>query len=115
MTTDRSLETLTAGDFRDNRGTRFRLTGKSPDGGSPASFEADLVDVTEYAANASGTFRVPFSVLFHGPLEPVMPQGVYRLEHERFGALELLIVPVGPDVPAPDEAPTAMRYEAVFG
>ena len=44
-----------------------------------------------------------------------MPQGVYRLEHERFGALELLIVPVGPDVPAPDEAPTAMRYEAVFG
>jgi hypothetical protein len=116
VSTGRSLETLTAGDFRGYRGTRFRLTGRSREGGSPASFEAELVDVTEYAAGASGTFRTPFSVLFHGPLEPVMPQGTYRLEHEQLGALELFIVPVGPSVPpAPGEAPAAMRYEAVFG
>jgi hypothetical protein len=116
VSTGRSLETLTAEDFRTSKGTRFRLTGGSPEGDSPASYEAELVDVTEYAANASGTFRVPFSVVFHGPLEPVMPQGTYHLEHEQFGALELFIVPIGPNEPsAPAEAPTAMRYEAVFG
>jgi hypothetical protein len=41
-----------------------------------------------------------------------MPQDTYRLEHERFGVLEVFIVPVGPATP--DEAASAMRYEAVF-
>ena len=112
----RSLETLTAGDFRGNLGTRFRLTAKSSEDGSPVSFEVELVEVTEHATSASGALRVPFSVLFHGSLKPVMPQGIYHLEHERLGTLDLFIVPVGPDEPsAPGEAPTSMRYEAVFG
>ena len=71
--------------------------------------------MTEYQANAAGSFRAPFSVLFHGPLEPVMPQGIYQLEHEHFGTLELFVVPIGPNEVAPRETPTAMRYEAVFG
>ncbi|MGH3157823.1 MAG: DUF6916 family protein [Streptosporangiaceae bacterium] len=111
MTSERSLDTLTAEDFRDHKNTRFRMTGD----GSPASFEAELVSVTEYTDNASGTFRTPFSVLFHGPLEPVLPQGTYRLEHDGLGTLDLFIVPVGPDTPEPESEPTAMRYEAVFG
>ena len=112
----RSLQTLTAEDFRGHQGTRFRLTGGSPPGNSPVYIEADLVEVTEHVASATGTLRAPFSVLFHGPLEPVMPQGIYRLEHQQLGTLELFIVPVGPDEPrVPGEAPTAMRYEAVFG
>jgi hypothetical protein len=109
---DRSLQTLTAGDFRPHQGTRFRLTGGSP----PGSVETELVEVTEHGTSAPGSFRAPFSVLFHGPLEPVLPQGIYRLEHEQLGTLELFIVPVGPDEPrVPGQAPTAMRYEAVFG
>jgi hypothetical protein len=46
-----------------------------------------------------------------------MPQGIYRLEHQRLAILEVFIVPVGPPAPdeaAPDEAAPAMRYEAVF-
>ena len=115
MPDDRSLQTLAAGDFSANLGTRFRVTG-GPPGGSPVSFEAELVEVTEHADRARGAFRGPFSVLFHGPLQPVGPQGIYRLEHEQLGTLELFLVPIGPDEPsAPVQAPTAMRYEAVFG
>lgn len=113
---DRSLQALTAEDFRAHQGTRFRLTGGSPPGGSPASVEAELAEVTEHAVSARGTFRVPFSVLFHGPLQPVLPQGIYRVEHEKLGALELFLVPVGPDgTSGPGQVPTAMGYEAVLG
>lgn len=85
-------------------------------GGAPVSSEVELVDVTEYAADPPGTLRAPFSVLFHGPLEPVLSQGIYRLEEERLGTLELFVVPIGPDEPAAHQgAPTAMRYEVVFG
>ena len=116
MSDDRSLQTLTAEDFRGHQGTRFRLTGGSPPGGSPVTIETELVEVTEHVDSAPGTFRAPFSVLFHGPLQPVMPQGIYRVEHEQLGTLELFIVPVGPDEPrAPGQGPTAMCYEAVFG
>jgi hypothetical protein len=115
VTNEHSLETLTAEDFQGKHGTRFRLSGESAEGGSPASFEAELAEVNEHPA-AAGTFRAPFSLVFHGPLEPVMPQGTYRVEHEHFGTVALFIVPVGPNASAESgEAPTAMRYEAVFG
>ena len=115
MSTGPSLKTLTAEDFRGHQGTAFRLTG-APYGGSEVSIDTELVDVTEYPARASATLRAPFSVLFHGPLQPVAPQGIYRVEHAELGTLELFIVPVGPDEPtASGPAPTAMRYEAVFG
>jgi hypothetical protein len=113
---DRSLQTLTAGDFRPHQGTRFRLTGRLPPDGLPATIETELVEVTEHGYSTPDSFRAPFSVLFYGPLQPVLPQGSYRVEHEQLGTLELFIVPVGPDESrVPGQAPTAMRYEAVFG
>jgi hypothetical protein len=116
VTSERSLETLTAGDFRDHRGTRFKLTGQSPEGGSAVSVEAELADVSESPPGPPGASRTPFSVVFHGPLKPVLPQGIYRLEHEHLGTLELFVVPIGPNEPSGDgQAPTAMRYEVVFG
>ena len=116
MPDDRFLQKLTAGDFRPYQGTRFRITGGSPPGRSPVTIETELVEITEHGAGAQGSFRAPFSVVLHGPLEPVMPQGICRLEHEKLGTLELFIVPVGPAEPsAPGQAPTAMRYEVVFG
>ena len=51
--------------------------------------------------------RAPFSLLFLGPAEPVLPQHIYRLEHESIGPLEIFVVPV-----ARDE--TGTTYEAVF-
>lgn len=53
--------------------------------------------------------RDPFSVIFVGPLEPVLPQAIYTLMHEDLGTLDLFLVPVGPD-----RAQTGIQYEAVF-
>jgi hypothetical protein len=113
---ERSIETLTAADFRDHKGARFRVTGGPAQDDSPGPFEAELVDVTEHPTDAAGAFRAPFSVVFHGPLDPVRPQGIYRLEHEQLGGVDLFLVPLGPSAPGePADAPAAMRYEAVFG
>jgi hypothetical protein len=114
--TDRSLLTLTAEDFRPLLGTRFRLTAWAPADAPGASVDTDLAEVTEHPGGAGAPLRTSFSVLFHGPLHPLLPQGMYRVEHDELGTLELFLVPVGPDEPAvPGAAPAAMRYEAVFG
>lgn len=114
MTHGRSLDTLTAEDFRDVKGSRFQLKIDHPEPERRVAFQFELVDVTP-ARGYSSTFRQPFTVLFHGPIQPVLRQGIYRLEHDKLGALELFIVPVGPDEPPEPGAPAAMRYEAVFG
>jgi hypothetical protein len=100
MTTDRPLDELTAEDFLAVKGEQFRLTA--------AQLDLELAQVTQYSGGFPSTARPPFSVLFHGPLQPVLPQAIYRLENEQLGGLELFIVPLGPEQ-------GAMRYEAVFG
>jgi hypothetical protein len=52
--------------------------------------------------------RLPFSILFRGPLDPLLPQKTYLFEHDELGSFDLFIVPIGRD-----EAGTC--YEAVFG
>jgi hypothetical protein len=47
--------------------------------------------------------RAPFSLVFRGGPTPPLPQRIHRVEHAELGALEIFLVPVGPD-----------RYEAVF-
>ena len=49
----------------------------------------------------------PFSILFRGPAEPVLPQAIYRLSHSALDAQDLFLVPIGPDG-------EGMTYEAVF-
>lgn len=51
--------------------------------------------------------RPPFSLLFHGPSDPLLPQATYRFEHETIGAMEIFIVPLGHD-------DHGSAYEAVF-
>jgi hypothetical protein len=76
----------------------------------------ELSEVTEASHPPVGSFRAQFAVVFHGHLEPVIPQGSYRLEHDQLGTLELFLVPIGPDnLTDPGQDAQAMRYEAVFG
>ena len=51
--------------------------------------------------------REPFSLLFQGPLKPLLPQGIHRLLHPELGEIALFLVPVGP-------LGQAMQYEAIF-
>jgi hypothetical protein len=91
-----SLETLTIADFAPRLHEPFRVV---PDGGEP--FEVELVEVTEIPREPGG--RSPFSLVFRGGPSPPLPQAIYRVEHDEIGALEIFLVPIGPD-----------RYEAVF-
>lgn len=78
------------------------------DGGTLA---LELTEATTSAepggAGPDGQQRDQFSLVFHGPAAPVVPQGTYLLAHDDLGELELFLVPLGPD-------PGGMRYEAAF-
>ena len=76
------------------------------DGDSQLDLRLIRVEAKEGASPPPGS-RVPFSLLFRGPLEPVLPQHLYSLANDHIGIVEIFIVPIGPD----DEG---MRYEAVF-
>jgi hypothetical protein len=62
----------------------------------------------ERPATAKDDAARPFSLVFRGPMEPVLQQQIYRLECEGLvESLDLFLVPIGPDA-------NGMRYEAVF-
>ena len=95
------LEDFTLATFADRLGETFRV-GEGTD-----VLELELVEATAGIAGREGVGRVPFSVVFRGPPEPVLPQRIYRFEHEELGSFELFIVPIGP-------GEAGMQYEAVF-
>jgi uncharacterized protein DUF6916 len=96
------LDALTHESFRPHVGTPFRVGTE----GSGTSLTLTLFEVT-LLGGAGPARRQPFSLLFHGPRTPVLPQRIYRFEHEQMGDLEIFIVPIGPDA-------DGMRYEAIF-
>ena len=105
------LETFTIDTFKDYAGSKFSIEL----GGTLGSMELSLAEATalgtEPAALPPGIQRVeriPFSLIFHGPMQPVMPQRIYAFTHEKIGKFEMFIVPIGPD------SSGNMRYEAVF-
>lgn len=96
----RDLESLTAADFSSCRQDPFRIRA------TPAEpFEVELIEVSEGAARSPQ--RSSFSLVFRGGPSPPLPQRIYRVEHESLGALDLFLVPLGPDA-------VGERYEAVF-
>jgi hypothetical protein len=50
--------------------------------------------------------REPFSVIFRGPLHPVLPQQIHAVSGP-METLEIFMVPIGPDQ-------MGMQYEAIF-
>jgi Domain of unknown function (DUF6916) len=51
--------------------------------------------------------REPFALLFRGPSQPILAQGIHRMHTETLGTLEIFLVPIGPDG-------IGQRYEAIF-
>jgi hypothetical protein len=102
------LDKLTSGDFARYKNQEFRIHDASD---STESLIAELIEVTELGTtNASGkgeATRRPFSIIFRGPADQILPQRTYRVEHEAMGSLDVFLVPIGPD-------DRGMRYEAVF-
>ena len=96
------LEDFTLETFAGRLGETFRVDG---DSGVVDLRLASAEDRHQGPAKPQG--RAPFSIVFVGPREPILPQRIYRFEHEGLGAFELFIVPIGPDE-------SGMQYEAVF-
>jgi hypothetical protein len=59
----------------------------------------------EYAGGPAS--RTPFSLLFQTSEQHILPQGIYRLNHDAMGDLEFFLVPVARDT-------AGVTYEAAF-
>lgn len=98
----RMLEELAYSDFFERVGEEFRVAVED------AAVVLVLSEVTDLTRReAPSPRRSPFSLIFLGPLAPVLPQRIWPLEHGGLGRLEIFLVPIGPDA-------SGMRYEAVF-
>ncbi|HEX2091023.1 MAG TPA: hypothetical protein VHG28_01425 [Longimicrobiaceae bacterium] len=95
------LETFTHDTFAGHLGEAFLI--RLDDGNT---IETRLAEARTWGSGSDGQ-RVPFTLTFRGPLSPVLPQRIYRMENEGMGAFDLFLVPIGPDA-------GGMRYEAVF-
>lgn len=97
---------ITFDQFEGRVGEGFVVTAA----GGPA-VETELVEAVESdlagGKGPDGRTRQQFSLVFRGPAEPVLEQAIHTVEHGELGALEIFLVPIGPDA-------TGMRYQAVF-
>ena len=97
------LETFTVATFVPHLGEPFHIRLDAPD-----PLEVVLIEATELGGGgARPGRRTPFSIVFRGPRAPLLPQRIYRIEHDAIGTFDLFLVPIGPD-------PEGLRYEAVF-
>ena len=98
-----SLDQLQADDFSKCLHQTFRLHVADGD-----PLEVELIQVSRATpADENPDRRQPFTLLFRGPAEVTLDQGIYKIENETLGDLELFVVTIGPD----DEG---MRHEVVF-
>jgi hypothetical protein len=99
------LHSLTSDDFQPCLNQSFHLRFDPP-----VDLALELVQVTDLGeVPAPGQARRrAFSLLFYGPpSRGCLPQRIYRLEHTGLGALDIFLVPIGPEM-------GRMRYEAIF-
>ena len=95
------LDTLTLDHWRECVGQSFRVRLDQE-----TEIDLKLTSATPLGAE-SGYRRQPYSLLFAGPLTPLLPQATYTLQNESMGELGIFLVPIGPQG-------QAMRYEAIF-
>ncbi|KAA1417776.1 hypothetical protein F0U44_15915 [Nocardioides humilatus] len=99
---------FTYDDFADRTGDEF--VARAPEG-DDTSVALTLAEATVQGVaggtGPDGSTRQQFSLLFRGPAEAQLSQGLWLLEHATMGELALFLVPLGPDAEGP-------RYEAAF-
>jgi hypothetical protein len=93
------LKRLTRDIFAEHLNTPFQV-----DRGDAHSAALELVEAS--AAAAPPGYEA-FSLVFRGPLAPLLPQGIHHFHHATIGAFELFTVPIRQDQ-------RGLYYEAVF-
>ena len=95
------LDRVSDADFTPHLHSRFRLTVEK------LSLELELVEVNDTGRKSAPESRSSFSLLFKGAKDNLLPQQMYRIEHDKLDAMDLFIVPVRADQ-------NGYYYEAVF-
>ena len=93
------LESFTIETFSEQLNTNFRARLDETD-----AIEAELIEVTD---NGSSPDQERFSLVFRSPRNRPPTQGLYKIEHEKLGEFDLLLVPIRQDK-------QGLYYEAVF-
>lgn len=93
-------EHLTRDSFSAQLTTKFRFGV-----GTEKTVELELVEVQTHGDVTGQTER--FSAFFRGPLDQLLPQSIYRMEHDALGSAEIFIVPIRRDG-------EGFYYEAAF-
>jgi hypothetical protein len=79
---------------------------------SGIAVSTELVEATESSLlggpGPEGQQRHQFSLVFRGPPEPSLGQGIHRVEHGELGELGLFLVPIGP---GPEGG---LQYQSLF-
>jgi hypothetical protein len=77
--------------------------------GGSSTLEFQLVECQKLAGSARQISpREPFSLIFLGPCQPILPQRMYTFEFGELGSLEIFIVPIQSDS-------SGTKYQAIFG
>lgn len=103
-----SLETVTHRDFEDYVDQQFDLSVEEH------SFPLILEQVKYLREGQREGDRDQFSLLFKGPVTPILPQHIYDLSHAELGDLSLFLVPIGRDKGRDQDPEAALLYEAIF-
>jgi hypothetical protein len=72
------------------------LVSEALAGDASTGIELSLMMASLRSRPAPPTYE-QYSMLFIGPVEPLLPQGTYRFRHDQIGELSLFMVPVGCD------------------
>lgn len=94
------LETLTQADWAQCLQQDFQV-----DLGGGGTSIMRLVSVTGFTSSADPA-REAYSLVFLGT-KPVLSQSIYTLKHDKMGALDIFLVPIGLQN-------SAVSYEAIF-
>lgn len=92
------------GAFQERLNQKFRMGL-----GAGNALELELIGVRDLGRRrtSDGSELSCFALTFRAPTRSAAPQAIYNVEHDTLGALEIFLVPIGPDA-------LGMRYEAIF-
>ena len=102
------LEQLTVGDFGGHLNAPFPILLETGE-----RLDLELIEARSLGEPGGSPRREPgrppFSLIFRGPIDRLLPQRVYTVEHPTRGSLGIFLVPLGPE-----GDPKGLHYQAVF-
>ena len=95
------LDKLQKSDFEQLVGQEFSLATEGKE------LPLRLLEASRLGQTSANADRAPFALLFRGPKDPPLNQGMFEFRHPELGTLPLFLVPIGPDA-------EGLCYEVVF-